>query len=226
MKGKLFVIDGTDGSGKATQSKLLADHLRGLGHSVEFVSFPRYDSFFGGLVGKYLAGEFGSMEELPPEFCALLFSLDRYHFKAQLEKFLAEGKIVVCDRYSPANFAHQAAKFFDKKPQDAFLKWIKLVESRLPHPSLTIFLDMPTEAAQQLMLGSDREKAYRQGAAKDIHEADIAYLERTRKVFLQLAKTEKKWLHVKCAKPKKGAWEIRPREDIHKEIVGAIISYL
>jgi dTMP kinase len=226
MKGKLFVIDGTDASGKATQSKLLADHLRGLQYRVELVSFPRYDSFFGSLVGKYLAGEFGPKESLPPEFCALLYSLDRYDFKPRLERFLGEGKLVICDRYSAANFAHQAAKFLDKKSQAAFLKWIKFVESRLPKPTATIFLDMPIKAAQQLMAGEDRQKDYRQGAAKDLHEADVAYLERTRSIFLLLAKTEKNWLHIKCASRKGASWGIKPREVIHKEIIKALGRYL
>lgn len=214
MKGKIIVLEGTDSSGKATQSQLLLGFLQKKGIDAELYSFPRYKEFFGSLVGKYLAGDFGSKESLPPEFCALLYSLDRYQIKKEIEEKLAEGKILVMDRYIFANIAHQAAKFSDAKEQENFLCWIECLESRMPEADAVVFLNMPTAAAQKLMLGKDREKAYRKGVQKDLHESDSDYLERTRRVYELLAK-KNNWIVVDCAEN----GFVKTKEEIHMGII-------
>lgn len=217
MQGAMIVFEGTDSSGKATQAKLFFEKLQFLGIDAEYISFPRYSEFFGSLVGKHLVGEFGSMESMPPEFCALLYSIDRYQIKKELEAKVAAGKILVLNRYVQSNIAHQTAKFSIPKEQNKFLQWAGCLESRMPAPDAIVFLDMPTDAAQKLMAGQDRKEDYRLGAEKDLHEADPAYLERTRRIYSLLAK-KNKWIIVCCAVKKKGSWIIRPREEIHNEI--------
>ncbi len=217
LRGKLVVLEGTDGSGKATQANLLLEKLQRHGVVCELVSFPRYGSQFGDLVGKYLAGEFGSKEELPPEFVALLYALDRYHFKRELEHKLEMGITVVADRYKASNLAHQAAKFEKKSEQEPFIKWLLAAESRLPKEDCLVFLNMPEEAAQKLMSGTDRQKDYRQGKPKDIHEEDTAYLHRTREVYKRLARKQN-WVWVDVAFKEKREWIVRSRQEVAVEI--------
>lgn len=216
-RGKLFVFEGTDSSGKATQAHLLVERLQRRGHVVELVGFPRYHAFFGGLVGKYLAGEFGSKETLPPEFVALLYALDRYHFKHEIESKLRMGVTLVFDRYRASNLAHQSARYLNRNEQDSFIKWLKATEARLPNETALVFLNMPEEAAQKLMAGKDREKEYRKGRVKDQHEADIDYLRRTREVYKRLARKDK-WVWIDAAFKEGKDWVVRSKEEVSLEI--------
>ncbi len=216
-RGLLIALEGTDSSGKATQAQLLFERLQRRGFVVELASLPRYHEFFGSLVGKYLAGEFGSKEELPPEFASLLYTLDRYHMKNDLERKLGLGVSFVFNRYRASNLAHHGAKFLKKTGQENFVKWLKTVESRLPKENATVFLNMPEEAAQKLMNGKDRQQDYRQGKTKDQHESDVAYLARTREIFKRLARKEK-WVWVDCAFKEGKEWVVRSKEEISVEV--------
>ncbi len=218
VKGKLIVFEGTDGSGKATQAKLLFEKLQHKGFVSELVSFPRYSERLGALVGQYLAGDFGSKESLSPEFVAMLYALDRLDFKKELERKLEMGVMVVCDRFSASNFAFQGAKFEKKSEQEEFIKWIRVVESRLPKPFKTIFLDLPPVAASKLLEGADRAKSYRKGALKDVHESDLEYLNRTYQIYRRLWRSDKSWIHVESAFREKNEWVIRSKEEISVEI--------
>jgi len=204
MRGKLIAIEGCDSSGKHTQAKLLLERLKKAGKPAVLVSFPRYETFFGKLVTKYLSGEFGSLEEVNPEFASLLYSLDRYDAIPFLKQQLQEGRVVVCDRYIASNVAHQAAKF-EGEEQEKFIQWIEAVESRLPEPRATIFLDLLVETSIKLMQSRAR--------GKDIHEANKGHLESARKVYLELSK-KPGWIVVDCSS-KNG---IRPVQEIHEEI--------
>ena len=212
MIGKLFVIEGADASGKHTQAQLLVENLKKQGLDVVSISFPRYETFFGKLVTKYLKGEFGSLKEVKPELAALLYSLDRYDALSWLEEQLAQEKTVVCDRYFASNIAHQGAKFEGKEQQE-FLKWVEVVESRLPKPTLTIFLDLPVSVSSKLMHSRSREK--------DIHELDLDYLEATRQVYLLLSEKDN-WFRVKC----QDGEGIKSRDEISKIILQKISEFL
>jgi len=218
MRGKIIVFEGTDSSGKATQSRLLLEHLQKSGIVAEPLDFPRYESFFGSLVGKYLTGEFGTVESLPPEFCALLFSIDRYQLKYEIESKLEKGIFLVANRYVQANIAFQTAKFSSAEQQKEFLAWIECLESRMPKADTVVFLNMPTEAAQSLMNGNDRKKSYRKGKEKDLHEANSEYLEKTRKIYSLLAKKQN-WIEIECAEKKQGSWIVKPVEAVQKEVL-------
>ena len=193
MHGSFIVVEGSDASGKHTQAKLLAEKLKSNGFSIKKIAFPRYDKFFGKLVRRYLVGGFGSIEEISPEIPSMLYALDRYDAAKEIEDALSNGKIVVCDRFTASNIAHQAAKF-PKEKQQEFIKWVEAVESRLPSPSLTIYLDVPVSFSQKLM-----EK---QGRKKDLHEKNVSYLQSVRNVYLELAK-RKNWFKVDCVKENK-----------------------
>ncbi len=212
MAGKFIVIEGSDASGKATQAKRLVERLEGAGREAELISFPRYETFSGSLVKKYLSGEFGSIEELPPEFPSLLYALDRYDVAKSIEESLAGGKIVVADRFTASNIAHQAAKLSGEK-QKEFIEWVKGVESRLPEPAVTIYLDVPAEISQGLMDAEGRER--------DLHEQNPAYLKGVRKIYLSLAE-QQDWEKIDCVVGEK----LLSIEEIHEMVWKAVGKHI
>ncbi len=215
MRGKLVVFEGIDSSGKATQQRFLIDSLRAKGLEVEALDFPRYSEFFGSLVGRYLAGEFGKINDLPVEFTALLYSIDRYQLKKQIEQKLAEGTILVANRYVFSNIAFQSEKFHEEKEKKDFWQWLECVESRMPKADLVFLLDLPVSTAVSLMRGKDREKSYRGGKERDLHESNYAFLERVRKNYLLLANEKKNWVIIDSVS--NGA--LRQKEEIAKEVL-------
>jgi len=222
MRGKLIVFEGIDSSGKATQCELLIEELKARGFEAEGLTYPRYSEHFGSLVGKYLAGEFGSLEEVPEEFAVLLYSIDRYQQKKEIEKKLAEGKILVSNRYSFSNVAFHSAKFSDKKQQKAFAKWITAVESRMPRADRVFFLDVPVSIAYSKMGAVDRKNDYRRGKDRDLHESSIALQERARSIYLELAHKNKNWIVINCASNS----ALKPKEEIAREILEEAEKFL
>ncbi len=195
MKGKLLVFEGLDASGKATQTKLLEEKLKEKGIKTKTYSFPRYNSFFGEMIAKYLKGELGEKEEVPEEFVSLLYSLDRYEIKKEIQAFLEKDFVVLMDRYYTSNFAFQTAKFDDLKERKRFLDWLEKIESKMPEPDLVFFLDVPVEFSQKLM-DSRKQKEYMK-EKKDIHEKDLNYQKKVREMFLELTKKEN-WFLISC----------------------------
>ncbi|MDY6769690.1 MAG: dTMP kinase, partial [Candidatus Nanohaloarchaea archaeon] len=138
--GALVVIEGLDASGKRTQAERLVRRLDTAGQDAEYIEFPTYDrTRIGSLIEQYLDGGY----DAPPEVAALLYAADRYQMADELEAFMADGGVVVADRYSPSNYAFQAAAADDP----AMLDWMQDVERRLPQPDLVILLDIPPETA-------------------------------------------------------------------------------
>jgi len=200
--GRLIAICGIDGSGKNTQTGLLADRAAAEGWTVRQVSFPRYgESFFGDLISRYLRGEFAQKAgDVSPYLAALPYACDRWEASAQLGAWLQEGCLVLCNRYVPANMAHQGAKLQDEQARQEFLQWVDRLEYGtfgLPRPRLHLLLDVPTEVSAGLL----RERDAREGkqAGHDIHERDRAYLDATARVYRQLAQSEPcVWRIVPC----------------------------
>ena len=208
-------LEGIDSSGKKTQIDLLEKKLVEKGHKVERIDFPMYETPFGKLVAAYLRGELGKIEHVVPEASALLYALDRYQFKEELEKKIKTDTVVITNRYTQSNLAFQGAKL-EGPEQDHFIKWIEDMETRLPQPSLVIFLDMPPQAAKKL--GHDSRK-YMEGKDTnyDIHEENSGYQEKVRQVYLRLA-LKKGWLVVNCAIKEGDEWKLRSPEEIHEKV--------
>ncbi len=214
MKGKLIVIEGLDGSGKATQAKLLCQALEQQGCKVKKVSFPDYESNSSALIKMYLAGEFGTDPKAVNAYAASTFyAVDRYaSFKKNWEDFYNEGGIVVADRYTTSNAVHQCSKLPEDQ-WDSYLQWLFDFEYRLvgiPTPDTVIYLRVDPEVSQKLMTGryqGDESK-------KDIHEKDLSYLDRSRRAAEYCAQ-KLGWKTVSCVSD--GA--MRTIEDIHKEIL-------
>jgi len=212
LNEKLFVIEGADASGKATQAKLLKERLEKEGNPVSLFSFPRYETETGKMVKRYLNGEFGSLDEVKPEFAALLYSLDKFAAAGEIEQALSSGKIVVCDRFTASNAAHQGAKFKDNEGRKKFISWIQSVESSLPKPAATVYLDVPVPVSQELM---------KNRGEKDLHESDAKYLENVRRTYLLLSE-EHNWIKIDCVEESK----LLSRESIHESVWSEIQSFL
>ena len=198
-KGKFIVIEGTDGSGKGTQVKLLAEKLKSLDAPFEMTDFPQYGNPSSFFVEKYLRGEYGTAENVGAYTGSLFYALDRYDRSFDIKQWLAEGKHVISNRYVSANMGHQAGKIDDLKERDTYLEWLADLEYKMlgsPKPDATIFLFVPPEIGQQLV----DQKATRQYTDKkrDIHEADLDHLKKASEAYLYVAK-KFGWITIECA---------------------------
>ncbi len=220
-KGKLVVIDGTDGSGKGTQTQLLLDHLEKKQVDYKYIDFPRYyTSFHGKMVGRYLAGEFGSMESASPYLSSLFYAMDRLTARDEIVDWLEEGNLVIANRYTTSSMAFQTARV-EKDKQEEFLKWIYAMEykeHKLPKEDLVIFLYVPVEVSQKLIERKDKRE-YTKGKAKDMHEANVEYQQKVLKLYLDLAKKYKHWEVIECVDHQGKLYSV---EVIHKKIMAVL----
>lgn len=226
-KGKLIVIDGTDGSGKATQIDLLVKHLKKDGLKVKLVDFPEYYSnFFGKFIGHCLSEQYYNFVKIHPKIASVLYAADRYESGDKIKKWLKEGNIVVANRYASANQIHQGGKIANTKKRESFLAWLAEMEYgvfKIPKPDFVFYLSVPIPIVMKLIAERNRQnsRAYL-GKKKDVHEKDVHFLENSRKSALWLSKTQKGWIKIECSKD--GMMETR--EDIHKKIYEKINKIL
>jgi dTMP kinase len=178
--GKFIVLEGSDGSGKGTQLKLLAERLKAVGHDVEIFDFPRYDQPSSHFVRRYLNGDYGPASEISPYSASMFYALDRYEAAPLINKALRAGKIVLSNRYVGSNMAHQGGKFSSEAEQRGFFIWADSLEFQLlgiPRPNLNIFLRVPAEISFELI--SQKAKREYTDKTHDEHEADINHLTRS-----------------------------------------------
>lgn len=214
MKGTLIVFEGTDGSGKSTQFRLLCDRLQKQGINFQRLVFPQYSEPSSALLRMYLGGEFGSHpSDVNPYAASTFYAVDRY---AAWKKVWGEGYqaggLVLSDRYTTSNAIHQGGKL-SQEDQPAFFDWLFDFEYRkleLPQPDVVIYLDMPTERSLELL--RSREAATHTQA--DIHEVDAGYLALCRQTALRAAE-HYGWQRISCVDED---GHIRSIEDIHHDI--------
>ena len=219
--GKLIVLEGTDGSGKSTQFRLMAQRLTE--ENVEFrrLVFPRYENDSSALIRMYLGGQFGTKPSDVNAYAASAFyAVDRYaSYKQDWGKWYEDGGLILSDRYTTSNAVHQASKETGEN-RDAFLKWLYEFEYDklgLPRPDLTIYLDVPTDFTEKLM----RHREQDTGTKADIHEQDTEYLNTYRRTGRAAAEFYG-WTVIDCVKD----GQMRSIEDIHQEIYGHVIACL
>lgn len=222
--GKLFVIDGTDGSGKQTQFKMLQERLDKENIEYKTVSFPNYDSPSSSLVKMYLSGEFGeNAKDVSPYIASTFYAADRYAtFQKGYKEYYDNGGIILADRYTTANMVHQAGKIKDKEERQKFLDWLFDFEFNLyglPKPTEAFFLNMPPEYALKLM--ENRENKFTHESKKDIHERDKNHIIDSYNAACDLV-DQYNWYEVKCVKDE----NIRTIEDIHEEIFNEIKKHI
>lgn len=193
--GQLIVIDGIDGSGKATQAKLLVSRFKKLGRMVASFDFPQYQqNFFGQMVGDYLHGKFGPVRKINPYLASVLYAADRWETKEKMINKLNQGCIVVLDRYTSANQIHQASKIKDIREQNRYLKWLEQMEYKIfkiPRPDLVFFLHLPIDIVCDLIENRIRQK--------DSHEKDTDHLKNALSMALKLSKKYKNWHKIDCS---------------------------
>lgn len=212
-RGKLIVIDGSDGVGKATQTKLLVDRFKKEKIPVATLDFPQYtQNFFGAFLKECLRGDYGDFIALDPHIASTLYAADRFESKYKIEKWLQEGKIVILDRYVSANQMHQGGKIRNAAERKKFLTWLDTLEHKIfkiPRPDLILYLHLPTELSLKLI--------HKRGQ-KDLAERNVEYLNRSRENALRLIQTLSRWEKINCAN-KQG---ILSREKIHEMIYSSL----
>ena len=188
-RGKFIVIDGTDGSGKATQTNLLIDTLKDEGYDVAMADFPQYGNRSASMVEDYLINN--KYGDVNPYAASTFYAIDRFDASFQIRKWLGEGKIVISNRYVTANAGHQGGKITDDHERLKFFRWLHHLEYvifGIPRPDLNIILRVPAEVAQELAKRKwEEQKEYMNGKKTDIHEADINHLKNAERTYLQIA---------------------------------------
>lgn len=215
----LIAIEGIDGSGKGTQAHELTARLSAAGHRVQLLSFPRYrDTLFGQAIGDFLNGRFGQLNQVHPFLAAVLYAADRFESKPVLIEALQTCDFVVCDRYVPSNLAHQGAKL-DGRARDELLQTLERIEFEvfaLPRPSLVVLLDLPVEMAQR-NIAAKKPRSYTDKSV-DLQEADAAYLQKVRDVYLWLAAREPNWSCIESVR----AGQQRPIAEIAADVYARV----
>ncbi len=218
-KGKLIVIDGTDGSGKTTQIGLLVERLSKEGRKVKVVDFPEYYSnFFGKFIGHCLSEQYYNWINVHPKIASIAYAADRFESSGKIREWLSKGYIVLANRYASANQIHQGGKIANAKKRLAFIKWLEEMEYKvfkIPKPDAVFYLSVPMKIILRLIKERNKNtsRAY-VGKKKDIVEGNIPYLTNSNKTALWLAKTQKNWVKIECVKN----GSLSTREDIHQEI--------
>lgn len=178
-KGTFIVIEGSDGSGKGTQFKIVSDRLKEQGYDVATYDFPQYDQESSYFVREYLNGNYGSADELGAYTPSLFFALDRFQAAQQIKKDLAAGKVILSNRFIGANLAHQGQKIDGEQERTKYYDWLYDLEFNIlgiPKPDVNIVLIVPADIAQQLV--DQKEARSYTDKKRDIHEADLNHLKR------------------------------------------------
>ncbi|MFT4532412.1 MAG: thymidylate kinase/thymidylate synthase ThyX [Candidatus Saccharimonadales bacterium] len=212
LAGSFFVIEGTDASGKSTQFKLLAEKLASEGYDVVTFDFPQYNKDSSYFVREYLAGNYGQADDVGPYTGSVFYAMDRYAAKDAITAALAAGKVVLSNRFTGSNMAHQGTKFIHPEERRGYFIWLDNLEYQMlgiPRPTASLVLRVDVETTQQLIkLRSEEEDR-----PIDIHEADISHLERSVEVYDDLCTLfPKDFLRIDCVRSNK----FMTREQIHE----------
>lgn len=199
-----IVLEGLDGAGKSTQITKLIEMFKERGVECEYVHFPRFDApVYGELIARFLRGDLGSVDSVNPYLVALLYAGDRADCAKTIRGWLAEGRVVIADRYVYSNIGYQCAKIPTGDERNALREWILDTEYNkfmIPRPDVSLFLDVPFKFTERKLTeareGDDR--AYLQGG-RDIHEASLDLQRRVREVYLEAAASGNDLVVVDCS---------------------------
>lgn len=216
---RFIAIEGGDGSGKGTQSKILYDYAKKSGLDVMKVSFPRYGETSAYYIEKYLNGEYGGVNDVHPDLSSLTYALDRFAASNEIRQHLSRpNSLVISDRYVASNLAHQGAKIADSKKRREFYERTIQTEYDIlgiPKPDLNIVLTVPTETMQKNIDKKD-VRSYTD-KKRDIHEADANHLENAKQNFIELCEIyPNEFTEIACTN---SDHTMLPVDEIHKQIV-------
>lgn len=223
--GKFIVIEGTDGSGKAEQTKRLVGKLSAGGFRVEVLDFPQHGKPSGYFVDQYLNGVYGGADSVGPEKASIFYALDRFDVSQKVKTWLGEGAIVISNRYVASNLGHQGSKIADKEARGEYFRWDYNLEYEIlgiPRPDLNIFLHVPAEIAYDL-IGKKKERKYLRGEKRDIHEANPGHLKKAEAVYEEIARIfPADFLRVECAENGR----LLSIDEIHAKVWDAVSGFL
>lgn len=220
----IIAIEGGDGAGKQTQTKMLVDLLNSLGLITSSMSFPDYGSESSYFVKQYLGGTYGEDPKLvDPYKASLCYAVDRMHYNETKLKELPQ--MIVSDRYTTSNMVFQTAKLETEEERRKFLGWLIDLEHRkigLPEPNITFFLDVKPEISKRLREERTEKEGLKTGDSIDIHESNSAYMEECYNTGLWLSELLG-WHIIKCYDEND---KILPRELIHYQIASVVLGKL
>ena len=222
--GQLIIIEGGDGSGKATQTAKLLERLQAEGYKARSVSFPNYDSPAAEPIKMYLRGDFGKEASSVNAYVAsTLYAIDRFaSFRQDWQRFYEDGGIIIADRYTTSNMVHQMIKYTDLEERKIFLQWLDQLEYDLyglPRPNAVILLDMPLSLSEALLAERTGKTG---GNTGDIHEQDRSHLIAVHDAYDMLVSTYD-WNRVHCGNEND---QLRTIDDIHEEVYGIVKQYI
>lgn len=223
-QGYFIVLEGTDGSGKGTQTELLVNRLKEEGRSVEQISFPQYGNPSCAMVEHYLNGKLGGIRDVGAYRASVFFAIDRYAASFKIRSWILENKIVICNRYVGSNMGHQGGKMKDNDERQKYFDWNYDFEYNIlgiPKPDLNIVLHVTPEISQSLV---DRKeiRGYLHGKKRDIHEDDINHLKNAETAYLQMVKSFSEFRLIECVENN----EILPREVIFGKIYSLVKEHI
>lgn len=227
-KGLFVVLDGNDGSGKATQAQSLVARLQSEGRECLLLSFPEYENnLFGGLLAECLSGKRGDFVHLDPHITSTLYAADRFESSAKIRAALEEGKVVIADRFTSSNQIHQGGKIRNESERTTFLSWLDRMEHEtfaIPRPDVIIYLKVPVETSLVLLADKRRAKNVNLGDGEmDQVESDREYLDRSHETAGWLMSCQENWRLIDCL----GAdGYMRTREEIGVDVMTAIKPFL
>lgn len=224
VHGKLIVIDGGDGSGKATQLKLLAEKLKSLDYQIEIIDFPQYGQKSAGMVEEYLNGRYGTADEVGPYGASIFYAIDRYDASFKIREWLKEGKIVLSNRYVASNMAHQGGKIKNDIERQIYFKWLHDLEYDIfciPRPDINLILHVDAEVGQKLV-DKKGHRDYVGGEKRDIHESNIEHLKSAGGVYAEIVQTFDDFEMIECMKDN----NIMSLEEIHEKILASALKII
>ena len=219
-RGRFIAIEGTDGSGKATQAKLLVQELRRKGRRVHTIAFPQHGEKSAGAVDAYLNGDFGTPKEVGAYRAAVFYAVDRAAARKKILSWLNHGDFVIADRYRASNWAYGGALLPTLSARKKYWKWDTELEFGLfgiPKPDCMVILAVPPGIAQRLILKKHRRE-YIKGGRRDLHERDRQYQARVLRVYRELPQFDRSIRLVECAE--KGM--LLSKQAVHRKVLAAV----
>lgn len=228
-RGLYVAIEGGDGSGKGTQTKILVDKLRTQNRSIMQTSYPQYGHTSARYVERYLRGEYGAVNDIPPDLAALPFIIDRLQHDTltSVREFLAtSGNIVITDRSPASNLAHQATRITELDDRLQFYKEMMELEYETlaePKPDLTIVLKVPADIAQENVDHKTERHDYTT-AKRDIHEADANHLSLALRNYTELCQYfPDEFIAIDALDSHR---QMRPETEVHADIMSLVQPHL
>lgn len=215
-----IVIDGIDGSGKGTQTKLLVKKLESLGKKVKLLDYPRYGNNSAFAVEKYLNGGYG--RDVSAKQASIFYALDRFDDSLDIKADIKNYDYVISNRYVSASMIHQAGKISDSQKRKEFLDWLEDLEYNIfwiTKPDKTIFLNVSPELSQKLVLQKEEREYLKGGVKMDIHEADTNHLIRAHKSAMEIVVSHPDWLKIDC----EDNGNMKSIASIHNELLNIIL---